>query len=60
MQLYAELLIETQGEIAEKDKKGQNLESIYELTQKEKALQKQVNKEFEEPRLFEELLKLIY
>ncbi len=60
LQLYAELLIETQGEIAEKDKKGQNLESIYELTQKEKALQKQVNKEFEEPRLFEELLKLIY
>lgn len=57
LQLYAELLIEAQGEIAEKDKKGQNLESIYELTQKEKALQKQVNKEFEEPRLFEELLK---
>lgn len=57
LQLYAELLIEARKEKIEKEKSGQNLESIYELSADEKKLQKTLNHEFEEPKLFEELLK---
>ncbi len=56
LQLYAELLIEARAAKKEKEENGQNLESIYELTSDEKKLQKTLNQEFEEPKLFEELL----
>ena len=57
LQLYAELLIEARQAKIEKEKRSENLESIYELTSDEKKLQKTLNQEFEEPKLFEELLK---
>jgi predicted P-loop ATPase len=57
LQLFAELLLETK--IAKKavEELGKNLESIYELTPKEQGLQKVLNQEFEEKKLWEELLR---